>query len=162
MPAGDPWRKAGRPISPASDRMEMVCLAIAGNDAFRLDRTEMDRAGATYTVDTLRALREILGLENDIYLILGEDAFADMPNWREPAEIARLAHLVLAPREEQGPDAPTSSQKMEIPAQRIEMPYIGISATAIRERVRMALSIRYQVPEAVEAYIREKRLYTSG
>ena len=94
VPAGDPYRKAGRPVSPAADRLAMTRLAILHNDAFVVDDREVRRPGPTYTVDTLREYHA--SGERDLVLVLGVDALADMPNWKEPAEMARLARIAVA------------------------------------------------------------------
>ena len=92
VPAGDPWRKAGEPVSPAEHRLAMVRLAIERNDAFEVSTTELDRPGPTYTLDTLQQLHEEYAAEELIFL-LGLDALADLPNWHKPAELIRLTLL---------------------------------------------------------------------
>ena len=152
LPAGDPWRKAGAGVTPRGRRLAMTRLAIAGNPDFLLDAREIERDGPTYTVDTLRELRdEGVG---GIALILGGDALADMPAWREPEAIAALATLAVAPRgDEQA--APAAGAAAVV----VEMPPIALSSTLLRERVRAGKPIRYLTPEAVEAYIRGHGLY---
>jgi nicotinate-nucleotide adenylyltransferase len=161
VPAGDPYRKSGtdtpenraagvtaRQVTPAAMRIEMVKLATASNSKFVPDDREVRRTGPSYTVDTLRELRSE-GHE-DIVLVLGGDAIADMPNWREPEEIRRLAKVVVA---EKGSAANTAG------LERLEMPVLAISSTTIRERVRKGQSIRYLVPDPVAEFIAAKGLY---
>ena len=79
----------------------MVELAIAGNHRFAVDRIELDRAGPSFTVDTLEALRatrygEVVG---DLFLLLSVEAFRAFPTWRSPARILELARLVVVPRD---------------------------------------------------------------
>ncbi len=159
MPAGEPWRKAGRDVASATDRLAMTNLAIAGNPHFSLDEREVERIGPTYTVDTLRELHA-QGLD-DIVLILGSDALADMPTWREPDVITALARLAVAPKGmDEGQQAWLAAQVgVDTPPALVEMPPIPVSSTLVRERVRDGLPIRYLVPETVEAYIRERGLY---
>ncbi len=159
MPAGDPWRKAGRDVSAAGHRLAMTHLAIAGNPAFRLDEREVERLGPTYTVDTLRELHA-QGMD-DVVLILGGDALADMPAWREPDVIAALARLAVAPTgADAGEQAWLAAQiGLDAPPIVVEMPPLPVSSTLVRERVREGRPIRYLVPEAVETYIREHGLY---
>ena len=159
MPAGDPWRKADRVVSPAADRLAMTHLAIAGNADFHLDEREVERIGPTYTVDTLRELH-VQG-SDDIVLILGSDALADMPAWREPDVITALARLAVAPKgadesEQAWLAAQAGLREAPIP---IDMPPLPVSSTLVRERVRTGRPIRYLVPQTVEAYIRERGLY---
>ncbi len=159
MPAGDPWRKASLGVSSAAHRLAMTHLAIAGNPGFHLDEREVERIGPTYTVDTLRELHA-QGLD-DVVLILGSDALADMPHWREPDVITALARLAVAPKEgDDGEQAWLAAQAgvREAPIV-VRMPPIPVSSTLVRERVREGLPIRYLVPSAVEDYIREHALY---
>lgn len=151
IPAGVQWRKPAREIAPAGRRVAMTRLAIEGNPAFEVSTLEVDRPGPSYTADTLEALMtEYPG--SDLQLVLGHDAYIDLPNWVRPERIRELATVVVAARNGEGVG-------VEPPAVRLAMPEIGISATDIRERVAAGRSIRYLVPAAVEAYIRAHGLY---
>ena len=157
VPAGDPWRKGGRQIAAAEHRLAMLRLAIAGNDAFGISDAELRRSGPTYTADTIEALAAER-LDDEFYFILGADALADLPNWRDPERIARHAVLAVAARD----DAPRTLPAIAAVDARImpfESPRVDISSTDIRARVAAGRSIRYLVPEAVAAYIAEHRLY---
>ncbi len=159
MPAGDPWRKAGSGVTSASHRLAMTHLAIADNPDFHLDEREVERIGPTYTVDTLRELHA-QGMD-DVVLILGSDALADMPAWREPDVITALARLAVAPK---GADAGerawlTAQLGLDAPPSVVEMPPLPVNSTLVRERVREGMSIRYLVPAAVEEYIELHGLY---
>tara|TARA_Y100000588_G_scaffold145801_1_gene159634 strand:- start:12022 stop:12555 length:534 start_codon:yes stop_codon:yes gene_type:complete len=155
MPAGDPWQKASRNVSPSSERLAMTDLAIAENPNFHLDRREVDRTGPTYTVDTLRELHA-QGMD-DLVLIVGSDALTDMPTWRQPEVITSLARLAVAPKDTTERGAP----KMGLASAPliVEMPLLSLSSTLVRERVRKGKPIRYLVPETVEAYIHDHALY---
>jgi nicotinate-nucleotide adenylyltransferase len=156
VPAGQPWRKAGRQIGLAGDRLAMLRLAVEDNPAFEVSDVELDRAGPSYTADTLGSLKE-RDAGADLFFILGQDALSDLPNWHDPARIARLATLAVAAREvDDAPDLPLTIGARVV---RLVMPTIAISASDIRQRVASGRSIRYLVPPAVERYIREKRLY---
>lgn len=159
IPAGEPWRKAGRGVTAAAHRLAMTNLAIAGHPHFSLDEREIERIGPTYTVDTLRELHAE-GMD-DVILILGSDALADMPAWREPDVISVLARLAVAPKgaaeDEQAWLAAQAG--LDTPPLVIDMPPLPVSSTLVRERVRAGKAVRYLVPEAVEAYIREHGLY---
>jgi nicotinate-nucleotide adenylyltransferase len=159
IPAGDPWRKAHREITPAEHRLAMLRLAIEGNAAFGISDVELRRDGPTYTADTLETLAGER-LDDAFYFIVGADALADLPNWHEPERIVRHAMLAVAPRD----DTAVADVLLEVPqyAERVvrfTMPRMDISSTDIRERVRAGRSVRYLVPAAVEAYIRERGLY---
>jgi nicotinate-nucleotide adenylyltransferase len=162
IPAGDPYRKTGadtpenrassvapRVISPAHHRLAMTRLAVARNAAFVVDDRETRRPGPSYTVETLAELHAE-GYA-DLILMLGSDALADLTNWREPGRIRELAHLVIAAKG--GGSVPAGETA-------VEMPELRISSTEIGERVRAGKPIRYLLPEAVEAYIREQGLYS--
>jgi nicotinate-nucleotide adenylyltransferase len=166
VPAGAPWRKAGQELSPREDRLAMVRLAVGGNPYFAVSTLEIEREGPSYTAETLVALREQLAAESEIFLILGQDSLADLPNWWQPQRIISLARLAVAARTAWEP-AQADALEREMPGipQRLvwlDMPRIDISSTAVRERVRRGLSIRQWVPPAVEEYIREHGLYVRG
>ncbi|MDO8616632.1 MAG: nicotinate-nucleotide adenylyltransferase [Dehalococcoidia bacterium] len=161
VPAGRPWRKAGRQIAPAEHRLQMLRLATADNPAFAVSTIELYRQGPSYTAETLAALKAEHP-EAALFFILGEDALADLPNWREPERIRELATLLVArrARTERSPESgggapPGTDERLTW----LEMPLIEISATDIRQRARRGGSARYLVPDAVEAYIRETGLY---
>ncbi len=157
IPAGDPWRKASREVSPAPLRLAMVRRAAADNDLFEVDDREIRREGATYTVDTLRELRAELDEDDDLFLLIGEDALADLPHWKEPEALPEYAAIVVAPRE--GVDLPESLPFDPTRIERIDMPYVDVSSTDLRRRARLGRSLRYMVPDAVLAFIEEQGLY---
>lgn len=153
VPAGQPWRKAGREIAPAADRLAMLRLAVEGNPAFEVSTVEVKRDTPSFTADTLARLQEEMP-DARLFFLMGRDALLDLPNWRRPEVIRRLATLAVASRETEA--SPAGEQEGVIP---LTMPRIDISASAIRDRVRQGQSIRYWVPDPVERYIRERRLY---
>lgn len=165
VPAGDPWRKADRAVTPAAHRVAMLRRALEGNPQFCLSLMEVERPGPTYTVDTLRALaEERRGWE--IFFLMGLDALLDLPNWRDPQGIVSAARLVVAGRPGVG-RADLVEMERRIPglAARIswlEMPKVDISASDIRSRVRRGRSIRYLVPPGVAEYIEAHGLYREG
>ena len=156
VPAGYPWRKSDRVVTQANHRVAMLRLAIEGNRAFEISTLELEREGPSYTVDTLEVLHgQYPGSE--FFLIMGQDALADLPNWREPNRIEALAPLAVALR----PDA-KRQEAAEGELERvvsIPMEPLEISASNIREKVSRGLSIRYLVPDAVRIYIADHGLY---
>ena len=163
IPTGQPWLKADQPISPVSLRMEMVRLAVASNPFFRVSSIEVDRPGPTYTVDTLEALRDEWGQDTEVYFVVGMDALVDLPKWRDPARLLDLCTLVVFARPEYG-DVSFSDLERVVPGVRDKVrilsdPQFGVSGTDIRRRVAGGISIRYLVPEAVERFILDHRLY---
>ena len=166
VPAGAPWRKAGQELSPWEDRLAMVRLAVADNPHFAASTLEIDRQGPSYTAETLTALHEELPADSELFFIMGQDSLADLPNWWQPQRIISLARLAVAGRTA-GEAAEADALEKEVPgiADRLvwlDMPRIDISATAVRDRVRRGLSIRYWVPPSVEEYIRQHKLYVAG
>ena len=166
VPAGDPWRKAGQEITPIDHRLAMVRLMLASDPYFELCTLEVERAGPSYTVDTLEALHERHGPGLELYFIVGEDALRDLPHWKDPARILSLAWLAVAPRLG-GSESAVVDLEAAVPgfAERIvplPMPAIDISSTALRERARAGLSLRHLVPLAVEEYIRRHGLYVGN
>jgi nicotinate-nucleotide adenylyltransferase len=159
IPAGDPWRKAHREITPAAHRLEMLRLAIADNAAFGISDIELRREGPTYTADTLAALAGER-LDDAFYFIVGADALADLPHWHDPQRIVEHAMLAVAPRDGDAADlAFPEIAGLGDRVVRFTMPRMDFSSTDIRERVRVGRSIRYLVPPDVEAYITEQALY---
>ena len=155
IPAGDPWRKSDRRVTPSQHRLVMTQLAVGDNSAFEVDDCEIRREGATYTVDTLRYLREQRP-GDELYLILGEDALADIPTWRDPEMLPELAIIAAAPRRgTQMPPLPFDIARVR----RIDMPGIDISSTELRQRAARGESLRYFAPDAVVAYIEKNGLY---
>jgi len=163
VPAGEPWFKQGRQISPVAHRLEIVKLAIASNPHFAVSTVDLQRAGPSYTVDTLADLRRELGETANFYFILGLDALAEFDMWREPRMIIDMCYLVAARRPEAS-DLDLEPLERSIPgiSRRIiilDNPQIGISSSKIRQRVAKGVSIHNFVPDAVEQYIREQGLY---
>ena len=156
IPTGQPWMKAGRPLSPSHHRLNMVRLAIASNPFFRVSPMEIERPGPSYAVDTLRELHQEAGGHGEFYFILGIDSLKEFVNWKEPEVVLELATLVAVPRPGFEYPEPSSASGRAI---RLDGPVIGISGTEIRRRVAEALSVRYQVPEAVEVYMYRYGLY---
>jgi nicotinate-nucleotide adenylyltransferase len=172
VPAGQPWLKPDREITPAAHRVEMVRRAVAGNPQFRLSTLEIERRGPSYTVDTLAKLQKQLGREANLFFLLGRDTLAEFPQWKEPKKIAELCRFVVAPRlvlsEAEGSGSRDLSRlQAEIPGLldkviQLDMPVIGVSSSDIRRRVAQGLSIRYLVPDRVAEYITEHGLYQAS
>jgi nicotinate-nucleotide adenylyltransferase len=145
VPAAVPPHKRGQRITPAALRLEMVAAAIAGDDRFQLSDLEVRRDGPSYTVDTLRALREA-SPDDELFLILGADQLAELDSWREPDQLRRLATLVGFAR---AGDEPPEIEGARI----VEVPRLDISSTEIRRRLAAGEPIDYLVPAAVRALL---------
>jgi nicotinate-nucleotide adenylyltransferase len=163
VPAGQPWLKMDNPVSLAEDRVHMVRLAIADKPCLKLSTMEVERPGATYTVDTIAELQAQLGAENDLYFILGWDSLAELPQWKEPSRLITMCHLAVVPRPGYPrPDLEALEARIPGSSQRVilmDKPEIDISASEIRDRIAQRLSISHLVPGPVESYIRRHRLY---
>ena len=140
------------PVADAAHRVTMLRLAFAGYQRFQVETSELERPGPSYTVDTLRQLRQRWADER-LVLILGADAAATLPRWRAADEVARLAEIAVLTR----PGAPevTSAFVKHL----VATPAIEISSSDIRARCLTGKSIRYLVPEAVSQYIGRHGLY---
>lgn len=152
VPTGQPWQKADRAVTDPEHRYRMTLLGTAGSP-FTVSRVDIQRAGPTFTVDTLRDLHSALD-PVDLFFITGADALAGMHTWREPEALRSLAHMVgvTRPGHELGGDVPASATVLEIPA-------LEISSTMCRERVAAGRPIDYLVPAGVAEYIRKYALY---
>jgi len=157
MPAHTPPHKAE--ASPPQHRLAMTQRATASNPAFEVCREEIERGGASYTVETLRRLQEHHP-DTRFSLVLGGDSLAGFPSWREPEEIARRAAQLLVyrrPGETAGDDDLPSHIAEHV--RFADAPLLNVSATDLRARRRRGRSLRYLVPAPVRAYIEKHDLY---
>jgi len=141
--------KGRAPVAGEEDRLRMLELAIAGEPRFAVSRIELERDGPSYTVDTL----ERLAGADELFLILGSDAIADFPRWKDPERIGRLATLVVAER----PGAP--ERVGDAPTVAFDAPRLDISSRELRARAARGLSLRYLVPDAAWKHIEARGLY---
>lgn len=164
MPTGNPPHKMNRATSDPNHRYLMTVLATITNPYFEVSKLEIDRAGITYTVDTIKELRRIYGDDAEIYFITGADAMLEIFSWHNVEELFRICTFVAATRPgfhgkdmEQKLSEIKSKYKEKIFS--IEVPSLAISSTDIRSRIKNGKTIRYLLPEAVEHYIRNNKLY---
>lgn len=149
-------------ISPPEHRTAMLERALLGNPAFRLSRVELERPGPSYTVDTLTLLRQRHPRGSIFYFILGSDAIAELPRWKDPERLMTLCQFVVFERPGCTFDPRVLFLRYPILRERVtllEGPHLNISASELRRRVRQGLPIRYLLPDPVEEYIRAHRLY---
>jgi nicotinate-nucleotide adenylyltransferase len=155
IPAGQPWQKA-RTITDADHREAMVRAAIDGEARFVLNRIELDRAGPSFTLDTVRALRS-RHEKAELFLIIGADQYAGLHTWRDWQDLLGLVTLAVANRP--GPMPPADAEVLRTLHRVVPLPMLDISATDIRARVARALPIDSLVPPAVARYISQHGLY---
>lgn len=150
-----PHKITGRKIASAESRADMLRLAIAGNPGFRVENREIERQGISYTVETIRTLREAYP-DARFTLLIGADNARDFRTWHQPEAIAQLADVAVWAR----PGISLSDELLPgIPLQQISSPLFEISSTDIRERLAAGRSIRYLVPDPVLQYIDRHGLY---
>jgi len=164
IPTGKPWLKESLEITDGFNRLEMVKIATKSNPRFVASSIEIDRSGPTYTIDTLRYLKDKLGTETSIYFILGLDTLANFHRWNRPEEILDLCEFVVSNRPGFG-----NTKILDEQLERFEsigsittllnIPMLDISGTNLREMIRQGLSIKYRVPDGVEEYIYSNGLY---
>ena len=153
LPAGDPWQKSHREITPGRHRLAMTELAVAGVDGFATDDREILRAGASYTIDTL----ESFSGDDEIFLVLGVDAALGIDTWHRASDVKQRARFLVLPR----PGFDPGELRENLPAATVlEMEELDLSSTAIRRRAREGEPFRFLVPYGVYEYIVENGLYT--
>jgi nicotinate-nucleotide adenylyltransferase len=154
----NPPHKTASALTPVTHRLEMLALAIADNPNFAISTAELDRHGASYTVDTLRHFRAQVDLrEAELFLIIGADSFLEIKNWREPQAIVSLAKLAVYPRP--GLNLQHAAPEFLRAAEILHGPAVEISASDVRSRCARGAAIRYLVPNAVRNYILRHHLY---
>lgn len=159
VPAGRPWQKAQRQLSAAEHRAAMVALMLEGEPRFELDRSELDRSGPSYTIDTVRAwLAQEPGITP--VLILGQDQYARLPSWHQWRELLGLVELAVAARAGQEVRAAAEVELVAQRMQRLDMPAMDISSTLVREQVSRGGDIKPMVGERVAGYIAQHHLYS--
>ena len=160
VPAGQPWQKA-RPLSDAVHREAMLRLAIADEPRFTLSRIELERGGASYTLDTVRELQALLpGAQ--WFLVIGQDQYAGFHTWQGWRELLDRVTLAVANRSEPGrPGASVvaDAQVQRVAHQVVALPMMDVSSTNIRERIAHGRRIDDLVPSAVARYIDQHDLY---
>jgi nicotinate-nucleotide adenylyltransferase len=182
-----PPHKEDHNMASAQDRYRMVELATGDNQLFRASRVEIDRPGASYTMDTMRHFRELYG--DDVFFIVGQDAMEDVGSWHSASALLKTSNFIVASRPGYDPstlmevlsgvlnavyrnvkllplevdeDGVTSLMRVEGSASTIRITQItalGISSSLIRRKVARGEPVKYLVPDAVERYLKAEGLY---
>jgi len=182
IPSSDPPHKPTGDLAPARHRVEMVRRAIAAEPSFTVSEIETGRPGKSYSIDTVCELLEEYGPA--LYFILGLDAFRELPDWREPAELLRLCHFVVVSRPGSSflivgsmPLLPAldgdalkaldsgGAERLDVPLSGgrtlilLPLPPCDASASDIRKRLRRRLDVSRELPASVQSYIIQFGLY---
>jgi nicotinate-nucleotide adenylyltransferase len=151
IPAGDPWQKRDRDLSPGQQRLEMVKLATENDDRFQVSDVEIVRSGPTYAVDTVREWKR-LNPSDELFWIVGSDALSGIPSWHEWEAFVSELTIVAVNRVGQNDAVPFDFVS-------VDMPEVRISATELRDRFTNGLDTQYLVPKNVSQYISDQGLY---
>jgi nicotinate-nucleotide adenylyltransferase len=167
MPTGNPPHKQGIGITDALTRYIMTVLATSGNPYFCVSRIETDRAGMSYTIDTVKALKALCDKDCEIYFITGADAVEELPTWHKPEELMKICKFIgvtrpgIKPHNMQG-NIQELEEKYGADIRFLEVPALAISSTDIRNRVFAGKTVSYLMPTAVSSYIANEGLYKEG
>lgn len=153
MPAGQPWQKADRTVTDAKTRYEMTKLATSHDQRFVASDLEIRRSGPTYSIDTVDEIHSIHP-DAQLFWIVGTDVAARIPTWHRWEDFVSAVTVVVVNR----PDA-SRLDGLPFSYETVEMPAVRISATRIRERYAKGITCKYLVPEAVDNYVVQHRLY---
>lgn len=163
IPSGNPPHKASDDLLRAEIRKDLTLLAILSNPKFSLSTIEIERAGKSYTIDTIRELKKQYS-EDELYFIIGADSLFELNLWKDYEELLRITNFIVVDR----PGANNSEIDTIIHnlqknygaiIKRVDIPLIEISSTDIRNRIKKGLSIKYLVPDKVEEFIINEGLY---
>jgi nicotinate-nucleotide adenylyltransferase len=157
VPTGEPWQKSGRQVSPAEHRYLMAVIATASNPRFWVSRVDIDRAGPTYTLDTIGDIeRQRPGAE--LFFITGADALAQILSWKDAEQTLRRARFIGVTR----PGYELSDAHLPIDSVTLlDVPAMAISSSDCRDRVAAGQPVWYLVPDGVVQYINKHGLYRS-
>tara|TARA_B100001996_G_scaffold283665_1_gene223959 strand:+ start:746 stop:1327 length:582 start_codon:yes stop_codon:yes gene_type:complete len=158
VPANISPAKQGRNISSPNKRLEMLNLALTGNENFEISDFEINKGDISYTIDTITEFAKNLGTDKkDLYFLMGSDTLRDFHNWKDPKKIMNLCNIIVAIRPGFTPsDIP---QWVLDNVHFANIPQFEISSTTIRERWGDGKTIRYMVPKEVWEYINENGMY---
>ncbi len=158
IPAGISPHKLDKNLSPADIRVEMVQKAIEHYTGFDVSLVEIQNKKISYTIDTIKWFRETEKYQHDeLYLLVGSDNFLELNTWKDPEMILEQVHMLVVNRP--GFEIQNVGVHFRDKMTFIKGPFIDISSSEIRHRVRLGRSIRYWVPDCVERIIFQKGLY---
>lgn len=159
IPSANPPHKSNV-LTSAKHRFNMALLATCSNPHFEVSSIEMERQGPSYTVDTIKELKQIYGPDAELYFIIGADSIKELPTWHNIDELLTLCHFVATRRPGYEPDLKLVEEDYKDADIRVlETPELEISSTDIRRRIKKGYSIQYITTEQVQQYIRKEGLY---
>ncbi|HZK57950.1 MAG TPA: nicotinate-nucleotide adenylyltransferase [Clostridia bacterium] len=164
IPTGKPPHKRENIITDACKRIDMLKLAIKSNPKFNISTTEITRKKTSYTIDTIKELQQYYDKETEFYFIMGSDAFKYVETWKNYRELFKVAKFIVMTRQilkngSLDEKIRTLIKEHGADIKKIEIPFLDISSTIIRKRVGEGNPIKYLLPENVEKYIFDNRLY---
>lgn len=166
LPAGAPWQKAGRQMASAAHRLAMLGLLLADEPDMLIDPRELQRDGATFTIDTVRELQAERSSADqnpaDWFLILGQDQYNRFHTWRDWPELLQRCTLAVAGRAGQAPQAPAALAAVPHRRVTLDLPPQDIAASDIRQRLAAGQPVAALVGERVAGYISQHGLYQQG
>ena len=164
IPTGRPPHKRENIITDADRRVHMLKLATKSNPKFEISTIEIDRQKISYTIDTVNELYQYYGRETQFYFIMGSDAFRYIETWKEYRELFKIVKFIVMTRQISKNGSLDEKIKLLIKEYdasiiKIEIPFLDISSTIIRKGIKEGNSIKYLLPENVEEYIFNNKLY---
>jgi len=156
--AGDPWQKRGRELAPAEVRFEMVAAALEAVEGLVASRLEIDRAGPTYTIDTVETLASEGRSDRprELFLVVGSDVAASLDTWHRSTHLRDAVTLAIVDREDVAPSIPPAGWR----TCRVHMPRLDVSSTDLRRRIAAGESVEFLVPPRASRILRARGLYT--
>lgn len=154
MPNHEPPHKKRSNSVSDEDRVQMLELAISGNNSFKIEKIELERNGPSYTIDTMKILTEI-HTGYSFYFIIGADMVEYLPKWNRIEELINLVQFV-------GVQRPGYEVATDYPILYVDVPQMEVSSSDIRARIQTGKPIKYLLPESVISYMMGGRLYESG
>ncbi len=151
-----PHKEVGGEVS-AADRLNMLRIALEGDERFEISTYEIDKGGTSYSIDTIKHFLEEYGGDVELFFLAGSDMAEGLSTWKDVEDILRLTTFVIATR----PGGVESGTPYEESLRRVVTPGIDISSSMIRERIQNREPIDYLVPAVVVRFIRDKGLYSS-
>jgi nicotinate-nucleotide adenylyltransferase len=164
IPTGDPPHKPDKPITAAAHRFQMVLQSICQTPAFDISRIELDRKGKSYTIDTIKALKETLANDCEVYFVVGQDALQNMDTWKHIDKLTKMCQFIAVPRP--GHDQQQfhthiayMEKKYGATIHKLESHQLDISSTNIRKSLSREAPVSTLIPWEAEDYIRKNGLY---